>query len=502
MIMIIKKCQDLSAFVEEIDQLNNILEKHPKNWQGRQIEQKTLTAKEIKEFLKINAGWWHESNNPRLGEALTTLAQRIKSNYPHSKLAPILQEAAASTNLPDELLAHIFTKVDGLLPKKEALRISRAASEGVNRPYKQIIQRLLQGMPKQTSALAAIVRKKLKECEGKEYSTYLAIKRLVFNDLQKYPDYRTAFKKIKDKDGKDSPEAILALMQWMNDWDLVRMTLHLRQDIYNTLPGYSFIQNLYEVEDQEIIANRIRELMMSNQSVLEQITGINLYGCGLIGIPKEIEFFKNLEYLNIKKNKLSRLPIELFKLKKLASLSLSDNNMSSIPNELARLKSLLSLDMGGNAITYVSSVLGKLKNLQYLSLSHNEITTIPTEIIKLSSLKDLWLDHNKLSNFPDKICTLESLSDLHLNSNELHSIPKEIENLKNLMYLDLSSNKLRSLPKEIGNLTKLRSLSVRENKSLKAIPKEIGLKVEQDESGIFQSSRIVKYIRNKVNRTI
>ena len=73
-------------------------------------------------------------------------------------------------------------------------------------------------------------------------------------------------------------------------------------------------------------------------------------------LPKEIENFIQLKYLDLSKNKLQDFPSEIGKLTNLTSLDLSGNQISILPPGINKLKNLTELKWEGNPLDSVSKI--------------------------------------------------------------------------------------------------------------------------------------------------
>jgi hypothetical protein len=115
-----------------------------------------------------------------------------------------------------------------------------------------------------------------------------------------------------------------------------------------------------------------------------QITGLSLYMCDIMKIPKEIRYLSSLRKLN-----------------------LSWNQISLLPDFISALSSLEVLDLIGNNLSYISPKIDKLKNLEILDLSFNNLKYVPSTIANLELLERLNLIHNKLKEIPKSFQKLE-----------------------------------------------------------------------------------------------
>lgn len=103
----------------------------------------------------------------------------------------------------------------------------------------------------------------------------------------------------------------------------------------------------------------------------------------------------NLQHLTISYNSLNRLNI-LEKSVNLRSIDASYNNFDEFDKSLVNCKNLETLNLTKNKITDLKiEPLQQLTNLKTLKLSHNKLKTISGSATKLQ-IENLYLDHNEL----------------------------------------------------------------------------------------------------------
>jgi hypothetical protein len=186
---------------------------------------------------------------------------------------------------------------------------------------------------------------------------------------------------------------------------------------------------------------------------LKNLQKLDLSRNRLTSIPPEIERLAQLRKLGLFNNRLTSIPAEVGKLTKLQRLDLSHNSLTSIPAEIGRLTQLQALELFSNRLTSIPAAVGQLVRLQELDLSINCLTTIPPEIGQLVQLQALDLDFNDLTSLPDEIGQLAQLRELSLNFNRLTSIPAAVGQLAQLQALDFCRNLITTIPAEICRFT-------------------------------------------------
>lgn len=125
---------------------------------------------------------------------------------------------------------------------------------------------------------------------------------------------------------------------------------------------------------------------------------------------KEALDHPNIVYrLTLKGKKLKIFPMEILKLKNLQELDLSKNKFDSLPEQIGLLTNLQAIDVSGNKLEYLPDSIGELKNLKKLVASKNNLIALPHRIGELKNLEVLDLWQNDLSIFPDEMKNLTKL---------------------------------------------------------------------------------------------
>ncbi|CRH00335.1 leucine-rich repeat protein, putative [Plasmodium relictum] len=134
-------------------------------------------------------------------------------------------------------------------------------------------------------------------------------------------------------------------------------------------------------------------------------------------IPKEIEKYKHLKYINMSNNKISDI-----------------KNLCLLPN-------IIFLDISFNLIENLKGFKKKcLENCIYINISHNLIKNI--EKVNLKSIIEFDLSYNNINNL--NIYFSNTIKKLNLSNNCIKNLNFK-NKLTNLELLDLSSNPLENL---------------------------------------------------------
>lgn len=208
-------------------------------------------------------------------------------------------------------------------------------------------------------------------------------------------------------------------------------------------------------------------------------------------IESAIQFYPDLEILDLSGNHLLKLPSRTFQYqKKLKEMRLNSNKIGHIEADTFHgMESIQILNLRGNLIDQLEhNSFSSLVNLEELNLGENRIAEIKSDAFyRLYNLKILYLDDNSLNHVPaesflpltnlaelfigvNSFTTIEKnafeklkkLTTLSLNGAQLHNISHgAFTGLDSLRVLDLSSNRLSRIPtKEMSVMHRLEELSI------------------------------------------
>lgn len=203
-----------------------------------------------------------------------------------------------------------------------------------------------------------------------------------------------------------------------------------------------------------------------------------------------ISKFKDLKYLDLRKNRLMNLDLDL---ENLEYLDLGSNYIGVFPNFILNCKNLKYLNLGVNELKTIPEINLNLRTFKvhknhlkeipffrarYINLYLNNLREIPLFLenmdVKLfswggNSLKSLdrivnwknciWLSvvATKIEEIPEEVCNFENLMGLRLPKNKIKFIPKNIGNLRSLNHFSVYGNQIEHIPESFNklNLTKL-----------------------------------------------
>ena len=186
------------------------------------------------------------------------------------------------------------------------------------------------------------------------------------------------------------------------------------------------------------------------QAELDKVTDISVsYSVNKVKSIKGIEYFRNLEYLNVLYQEIDS--VDLSANEKLQELWIRGNNLTSL--NLSANKSLVKLSCGGNKLkTLDVSNHTKLESIDCFS---NQLTSI--DISGDTALTRLDAYENQLKKLYIADCT--KLTDVDCHGNKLTKL--DISSNKELKVLSCYDNSLKEL--DISNNTKLSALNCKGN---------------------------------------
>ena len=172
--------------------------------------------------------------------------------------------------------------------------------------------------------------------------------------------------------------------------------------------------------------------------------------CSDISDLTGIQYFTNLEFLNVNGNNLTE--IDLSKNTKLTDLDVSENNLSKI--DLSNNTKLTDLNVGSNGLTSID--LSKNTELTHINIQDNQLNSIGLN--NNLALTDLNVSGNNLTEID--LSKNTELTYVHVDNNQLKSI--DLQNNTLLTYLGISGNNLTEI--NLNKNTELTDIRVSKNK--------------------------------------
>lgn len=211
-------------------------------------------------------------------------------------------------------------------------------------------------------------------------------------------------------------------------------------------------------------------------------------------IESAIQFYPDLEFLDLSGNHLLKLPSRTFQYqKKLKEMRLNDNKIGHIESETFHgMESLQILNLRGNLVDQLEhNSFSSLLNLEELNLGQNRIAEIKSDAFyRLYNLKILYLDDNSLNQVPaESFLPLTNLAELFIGVNSFKSIEKNsFEKLKKLTTLSLNGAQLHNISTGAFNgLDSLRVLDLSDNRLSRIPTKEMIVLQRLEELSIGQN---------------
>lgn len=221
----------------------------------------------------------------------------------------------------------------------------------------------------------------------------------------------------------------------------------------------------------------IKQLIMKNNKIKSIESAIQFYpdveildlsGNHLLKLPsRTFQYQKKLKEMRLNSNKIGQIEAETFHgMESLQLLNLRGNLIDQLEhNSFSSLLSLEELNLGQNRIAEIKSdAFYRLYNLKILYLDDNSLSHVPAEsFLPLTNLAELFIGVNSFTTLEKNAFEkLKKLTTLSLNGAQLHNISSgAFTGLESLRALDLSSNRLARIPtKELSILHRLEQLSV------------------------------------------
>ncbi|WP_298247328.1 COR domain-containing protein [uncultured Christiangramia sp.] len=256
-------------------------------------------------------------------------------------------------------------------------------------------------------------------------------------------------KEVEDKFWLDLSDNLLSdIPDWFYDLDNI-LFLNLSLNNFSQLPirllkmdsiikiDFSF-NDLGKLKTFECDKSHLEILVLDN--------------CHLKKFPKFIKGLKNLVNLSVKNNFLRKIPDWVNELTKIKTLNCENNYLRNLP-VIENLNELECLNLKRNKISKITNDLTICQNLEQLGLSSNKIGEYPKALKNLSKLRRLELENNNLKIIPAFVKHLKNLEVLNISNNAISTL-NPLSDLDSLINLDFSSCKVVSLEPILHMLNK------------------------------------------------
>lgn len=201
--------------------------------------------------------------------------------------------------------------------------------------------------------------------------------------------------------------------------------------------------------------NKIAEISNGISKMTSLVT-LNLSHNELSDIPLEFANCTGLVTLNLSFNQLTSLPVSLSTMKSLRYVDASNNLIEEASGKIFSVATNIEeLDLKNNRLSKLPVPFYGLRKLKLLNVSYNKLNQLYENMAPMTSLEELRLSFNAIPSIPDSISKLTNLRILELECNSISSVPPGISKLTNLTRVALKKNNLSVSPLELFLLPKL-----------------------------------------------
>jgi hypothetical protein len=123
----------------------------------------------------------------------------------------------------------------------------------------------------------------------------------------------------------------------------------------------------------------------------DSVFAISFERLKLDSLPHALSKFKNIQKLDLSKNKITHLPDFIKDFGNLTVLNLDKNKFAVFPIQICSMKKLEKLIVSRNEFTQIPECIQYASNLGYLDLSDTPVSTFPEAFVLMPNLKTLSL---------------------------------------------------------------------------------------------------------------
>ncbi|MBN2521167.1 MAG: hypothetical protein JXB17_11715 [Bacteroidales bacterium] len=233
--------------------------------------------------------------------------------------------------------------------------------------------------------------------EGRKMIFFLYIKdnKIERIDSVIQQNYKFDLLEITGYDLEELPEAVYKFKDIKELRISSSCNLNLTKTFENISNNFKYIKNLY------LDGNNIKEIPKAI-GILSSIEKLSLQHNLIEELPGEINNCKLLKEINLSGNKLlifENIIDTLAGIDSLIGLRMDYCDLTELPNNISKLKNLNYLSVASNKITKISCVICKLKKLEYFHILLNLISEVPGCITGMKKLKLFYIGHHNLHKY-------------------------------------------------------------------------------------------------------
>ena len=226
-------------------------------------------------------------------------------------------------------------------------------------------------------------------------------------------------------------------------------------------------QRFHEKARSESITILNTEVKALQPKGYERLRSLILVSCGLHSIS--LEDLVNLEYLDIRFNKVTKLPDNVSVCLRMKTLRVSHNKIRRLNRAIGALAMMTTLDVSHNILRRLPSSVVQCKSLEYLECEHNELLSLPIDVGLLCNLQEIRTNNNKLSQLPLSIHVLQKLRTIRFHMNPLTNIPPDFKGDANEVRNYLKAVQQDPIPNNVVKLVLVGQEGVGKTTLLKAL---------------------------------
>ncbi len=195
----------------------------------------------------------------------------------------------------------------------------------------------------------------------------------------------------------------------------------------------------------------------------DKIDSLSFINLKLTAIPDSVFKFKNLKYLNLGNNEITKISHKIGQLSNLEELILKDNSLSdhsiiTLPDELGTLSKLRVLDLSSNLLGNLSSCIYELNSLEVLDVSRTNVQ-FDNRIYELEQLQVLRISELFVPIIlPLELTYINSFHHLDCHGSRIENLNQILPFLANLEYLNISNSGFAEFPLELIQMSQLDTL--------------------------------------------
>ena len=230
--------------------------------------------------------------------------------------------------------------------------------------------------------------------------------KLMYNEISELPIEITKLKKLKNlylsfNKIKEIPKETLVEMPYIECFDLA-------ENPFDYIAAVDYHRDFNKWKGFDELYEKIESCVKYNHDSFWFFGTLRTF-------PKEVFELQNIERLTLNLGKIAEIPLGISNLKNLKYIDLTNNGLSKLPDDFWELKNLETIILDTNEFEDFPEKILDFPKLRELRISNNKLKKLDKRIFEIDNIKTFYAFENPFDNFDCNLFHYHSYSEIKEN---------------------------------------------------------------------------------------